>query len=185
MKKPTVIFSLMLAFLLRGQAYSFTSLYVGWEEFINPALPVNSSGHSVGFGILGTTPTRVYFLYNILGRFVLSSGESTGNLGWGMDLAAGIGYRFLNPAYKRSGWDVGIDLYASFIPYFLNSETGYTSTVLYYGVGLGLNSVYKINPYIGVGLRAGMKYLIGTSDLSAKTASINGLTFQIGGLLTF
>ncbi|MGL4388705.1 MAG: hypothetical protein ACRCTJ_04875, partial [Brevinema sp.] len=131
------------------------------------------------------TTTRVYFAYNILANFIYTKGAVNGNLGWGLDLGAGIGYRFLNAAHRKSGWDIGMDLFGYFAPYFLNSETGYTETALYYGVGLGLNSVYKISPHIGVGFRTGIKFNIGNIYLSSKQPSTSGILFTIGALLTF
>ena len=165
--------------------HSFTGVYVGWENFISPALPVETTGNSVTFGIVGNTPTRVYFYYNMLGHAIFTKGAVTGHLGWGLDLAGGLGYRFLNAAHKKSGWDVGMDLFGYVTPYFLNSEIGYTSTAIYYGVGMGLSTVYKINPYIGLGFRTSLKYNIGTNYLASKADSLNGIIFTLGTLITF
>ena len=158
---------------------------MGWENFISPALPVNTTADAVTFGIVGNTPTRVYFYYNMLGHMIFTKGAVAGQLGWGLDLAGGIGYRFVNAAYKKSGWDVGMDLFGYITPYFLNSENRYTETAIYYGVGLGLNTMYKINPYIGMGLRVGIKYNIGSNYLSSKQPSADGIIFTVGSLITF
>ncbi len=187
---------------------------MGWENFISPALPIDTAADALTFGIVGNTPTRVYFYYNMLGHIIFTrevkadpiaddqqggasaasrtsdppgaaTGNKAGQLGWGMDLAGGIGYRFLNAAHKKSGWDVGMDVFGYVTPYFLNSETGYTETAVYYGVGFGLNTVYKINPYIGVGFRVGLKYNIGAKYLSSKQPSSSGIIFTVGSLITF
>lgn len=181
MKRLPVIFLL----LAPVGVYGFTGVFSGWESFTNPAVPLDSEANNLSVGIIGTTPTRIYFYYNLLGKFVFTHGAATGSLGWGMDMGAGLGYRFMNPAYKRSGWDLGMDLFAYFNPYFLNSETGYTDTVLYYGAGLGFNSIYKINPHIGIGLRAALKYNIGIKHLASKQSDQGGVLFSIGALLTF
>ncbi|MGL4560883.1 MAG: hypothetical protein ACRCVW_04575 [Brevinema sp.] len=180
MKKTIILMLLFFPMYIHG----FTGAYIGWEPFSSTALPTGSKANNVVFGIVGNSPTRVYFSYNVLGNVVYTTAPF-GHLGWGLDLGAGIGYRFLNAAHKKSGWDVGMDLFAYFAPYFLNSETGYTETALYYGVGLGLNSVYKINPHVGVGFRAGMKFNAGSLYLSSKQPSTQGLLFFIGALLTF
>ena len=178
---------LILSFMLLSIniTYSFTGVYVGWENFISPELPVDTTADAITFGIVGNTPTRVYFYYNMLGHFIITKGAVAGQLGWGMDLAGGLGYRFLNAAHKKSGWDIGMDAFGYVTPYFLNSGTGYTSTAIYYGIGMGLSTVYKINPYIGVGFRASLKYNIGTKYLSSKSPSADGIIFTVGSLLTF
>ena len=190
---------------------------MGWENFISPALPVDTAADALTFGIVGNTPTRVYFYYNMLGHIIFtreakaepivddqsgaaavsrqggatpdqpgtSTGNNVGQLGWGIDLAGGIGYRFINSAHKKSGWDVGMDVFGYVTPYFLNSETGYTETAVYYGVGLGVTTIYKINPYIGMGLRVGLKYNIGAKYFSSKQPSTSGIIFTVGSLITF
>lgn len=166
--------------------HSYTGIYLGWQNFISPVLPTDVKANTFNIGIIGTTPTRVYFYHNVLANLVLTQqGSVIGQLGWGIDLAGGIGYRFLNTAHKRSGWDLGMDFFGYFNPYFLNSETGYTETALYYGVGLGLNTMYKINPHIGVGFRVTLKYNIGTSYLGSEAPSAQGLLFSIGSFLSF
>ena len=172
-------------FLSVTKTHSFTGVYLGWENFISPALPFDTKADSLTFGIVGNTPTRVYFYYNMLGHFVLTRGAIQGNLGWGLDLAGGSGYRFLNAAHKKSGWDVGLDIFGYFTPFFLNSETTYTEIALYYGLGLGLSTVYKINPYIGVGFRASIKYNLGSDYLASGQPSTQGLIFTLGTLITF
>lgn len=174
-----------IIFLSTNIGYSFTGIYVGWQNFISPALPEDTKADSVTAGIIGTTPTRVYFYYNMLSHFIFTSGAVKGQLGWGLDIAGGIGYRFLNPAHKKSGWDLGLDLSVYLAPYFLNSENSYTETALYYGIGLGFNTLYKINPYIGVGFRVGLRYNIGTKYFASNLASTDGLIFTVGSLLTF
>ncbi len=181
--KRILVFGIMI--FATSTTYSFTSIYVGWENFINPALPVETKADNASIGIVGNTPTRVYFQYNILANIVFTRGAVQGNLGGGVDLAAGVGYRFLNSAHKRSGWDIGMDVFGYVAPYILKSETTYFEVAIYYGVGAGFNFVYKINPYIGVGIRAGMKYNIGINSLAAKTPSAQGILFNIGTLLTF
>ncbi|MGL4366911.1 MAG: hypothetical protein ACRCTQ_01310 [Brevinemataceae bacterium] len=183
MKRYLLYFTFL--FLITPASYGFTGIFVGWENFGNQAIPLNTKANSVVFGVIGNTPTRVYFYYNVLGKSIFTSGESPGTLGWGLDLAGGIGYRFLNASYKKSGWDMGMDLFAYLAPYFLNSATGYTETTLYYGVGLGLTTIYKINPYIGVGFRAGMKYNIGAKSLSSRQDNSSGIMGFVGALLTF
>lgn len=185
MKKVLILCSLLGALLLPLKNHAFTGIYLGWTDFVNAAQPLNTKANTLGVGIVGTTPTRVYFLYNVLARFVFVSGDVKGLLGWGMDLALGVGYRFLNPAYKRSGWDVGMDAYFYFAPHFLNSQTTFTETSLYYGVALGINAIYKINPYIGVGVRAGLRYTIDSIQLSSRIPGSAGVGFHAGLLLTF
>jgi len=184
MKRLFFIFLLSSPYLPIS-THSYMSLYLGWENFSSTILPQNTKANSIVYGVIGNTPTRVYFYYNVLAKNIFTTGESSGCLGWGLDLAGGIGYRFLNAAYKRSGWDIGLDLFGYFAPYFLNSQTGYTETALYYGLGLGLSSIYKINPYIGVGIRAGIKYNIGTKYLASKQPSTSGIKYFIGTLMTF
>lgn len=181
--KHIIILSFM--FFIVNTGHAFTSFYIGWENYISPVLPVETTADSAVFGILGNTPTRIYFHYQILANIIFTKGAVVGNLGWGLDFAGGIGYRFLNAAYKKSGWDVGMDIYGYLTPNFLNSETDYFEIALYYGVGLGLNVVYKINPYIGVGFRAGIKYNIGIKSLAAQTPSAQGILFTVGALITF
>lgn len=176
---------IILSLLLPVGIHAFTGVFAGWESFTNPAIPLDSKAENVSFGIIGTTPTRVYFYYNLLGKLVFTHGAATGNLGWGVDMGAGLGYRFLNPAYKKSGWDLGMDIFGYFNPHFLNSETGYTDTVLYYGAGLGLNSIYKINPYMGLGFRAALKYNIGIKHLASQQSDQGGILVTVGTLLTF
>ncbi|MGL4677088.1 MAG: hypothetical protein ACRCWI_05420 [Brevinema sp.] len=178
-------FILLLMFISTNLSYSYTGIYLGWENFISPALPENTKANNLVFGLIGTTPTRVYFYYNMFGHLVLTTGDHQGQLGWGVELAGGIGYRFLNAAHKRAGWDLGLDAFGYFTPYFLNSETGYTETALYYGVGLGLSTMYKFNPYIGLGLRASLKYNIGSDYLASKSPSAQGILFTVGTFLTF
>ena len=185
MKKTWALSFLLAFFLIPTQTRAYTGLYLGWTDFANGALPLNTSADTVGFGILGTTPTRVYFIYNVLGRFVITKGENTGTLGWGIDLLVGVGYRFLNPSFKRSGWDVGMDAFFNFVPYFLNSESSFTDTVLYYTVGLGINVVYKINPYVGFGIRGGLRYVFQVEHLSSRIPGAPGIGFTFGCLLTF
>lgn len=185
MKKVLILCSLLGAVALPVKNHAFTGLYLGWADFVNAAQPLNSKANSLGVGILGTTPTRVYFVYNVLGRFIFTSGAVNGMLGWGIDLALGVGYRFLNPAYKRSGFDVGLDAYFFFAPHFLNSQTTFTETALYYGVGLGVNVIYKINPYIGIGIRGGLRYTIDVIQLSSRIPGSGGVGFHVGMLLTF
>ncbi len=178
-------FILCLMFITVNVSHAYTGIYLGWENFISPALPENTTGNNLVFGVMGTTPTRVYFYYNILGHMVNATGETTGQLGWGVDLAGGIGYRFLNTAHKRSGWDVGVDAFGYFTNFFLNSESGYIENALYYGAGLGVLSMYKINPNLGVGLRGSFKFNIGTDYLSSKLPSTMGLLYSIGAFLVF
>ncbi|MGL5721319.1 MAG: hypothetical protein ACRCY4_02835 [Brevinema sp.] len=185
MKKTWVLCSLLAFFLVPAQTRAFTGVYLGWSDFANAALPLETSADTLGVGILGTTPTRIYFIYNVLGRFVFTKGAVSGNLGWGIDLLVGVGYRFMNPSFKRSGWDIGMDAFFNFVPYFLNSETTFTDTVLYYAVGLGVNVIYKINPYVGVGIRAGLRYIFQVDHLSSRIPGAGGIGFNFGFLLTF
>ncbi|MGL5255196.1 MAG: hypothetical protein ACRC9L_09425 [Brevinema sp.] len=185
MKKTWVLYSLLALFLVPVQTKAFTGVYLGWTDFANTALPVDTTANTLGMGVLGTTPTRVYFIYNVLGRFVVTQGASPGFLGWGIDLLVGVGYRFMNPAFKRSGWDVGVDAFFNFVPYFLNSETTFTDTVLYYSVGLGINVIYKINPYVGIGLRTGLRYVFEVDHISSRVPGATGVGFTFGVLLTF
>lgn len=178
-------FILLSLFCIPINTFSFTGAYLGWEQFSSTALPTGTTADNLVFGILGNTATRVYFAYHVLGNVIFTKGKYSGNLGYGIDLGAGIGYRFLNAAHKKSGWDVGMDLFAYFTPYFLNSQTGYTETAFYYGLGLGLNTIYKINPDVGTGFRIGAKYNIGSKYLASKQPSVPGLLFFIGALLTF
>ncbi|MGL5955824.1 MAG: hypothetical protein ACRC0X_04370 [Brevinema sp.] len=178
-------FILLLMLISTNLSHSYLGVYVGWENFISPVLPENTKANNLVFGLMGNTPTRVYFYYNVYGHVVLTSGAEKGRLGWGAELAGGLGYRFLNTAHKRSGWDLGLDAFGYFTPFFLNSETGYVETALYYGVGLGLSTMYKFNPHIGLGVRASLKYNIGTNYLASKIPSAQGILFTIGTFLTF
>ncbi len=181
--KKILVLSAMI--FCTNSAYSYTALYAGWQSFESAYTYEGTKINALSTGIIGTSPTRIYFYYNMLVNVLFSSGEVSGQLGWGLDVAAGIGYRFISATHKKSGWDLGMDISGYFTPYFLNSETSYTETALYYGVGLGINSVYKINPYIGMGLRAALKYNIGTEYLSGKHPSSPGILFSVGAFLTF
>lgn len=179
------LFILGFMFLSVNSTHSFTGVYVGWEQFVSPALPADTTADVLTYGFMGNTPTRVYFYYNMLGHAIFTKGATPGYLGWGLDLAGGIGYRFLNTAHKRYGWDIGMDAFGYVTPYFLNSESSFTETAIYYGIGMGFTTVYKINPYIGMGLRASMKYNIGANYISSKLPSAGGIIFTIGSLITF
>lgn len=182
--RKLLLFLVMLFSMNLSHAY--TGVYVGWQNFISPIIPTDVQANTLAVGIMGTTPTRFYFYHNILGNIVFTSGkQGIGQLGWGLDVAGGIGYRFLNTAHKRAGWDIGLDFFAYFNPYFLNSETGFTETAIYYGIGLGLSTLYKFNPYIGLGVRATFKYNIGTKHIGSEAPSTGGLLFSVGTFLSF
>ena len=179
------LFILGFMLLSINNTHSFTGVYVGWENFISPALPIDTAADALTFGIVGNTPTRVYFYYNMLGHIIFTREVKADPIADDQQGGASAGYRFLNAAHKRSGWDVGIDAFGYVVPYFLNSENSYTETAIYYGVGMGLTTVYKINPYIGVGFRASLKYNIGYNYLASKLPSAAGIIFTVGSLITF
>lgn len=172
--------------LLYMKSYAFLGAYLGWQNFISPVLKPSTQADILAFGMIGNIPNRFYFQYAIQGHFIITQEEKTfGHLGWGCYIEGCVGYRFLNPAYKKYGWDLGIDVGGYFNPYFLNSQTGYTETAFYYGILLGTNIVYKINPYIGIGTRMSIKYNIGTKYLSSRQNSCEGLLFSLGPIITF